>query len=143
VTGEVSVMMLKSVLRIFAGAALGLPLLASAQDFDGSKPFICAVTEVFECYEHEGCSSETTEATLAPEFLKFDIKKKTVVALTDAEPRTSKMQYGGLEGDVLVIQGIENFRGWTVTIVTMTGEMSASVAGEKIAFVLFGNCTYP
>jgi hypothetical protein len=43
----------------------------------------------------------------------------------------------------LIIQGIENFRGWTVTIVTKTGEMSASVAGEKIAFVLFGNCTYP
>ena len=136
-------MMLKRVFKVFAGAALGLPLLASAQDFDGSKPFICAVTEVLECYENEGCSSETTEATLAPEFLRFDIKKKTVVAQTDAEPRTSTMQYGGLAGDVLIIQGIEDFRGWTVSIVTKTGEMSASVAGDEIAFVLFGNCRYP
>ena len=27
--------------------------------------------------------------------------------------------------------------------VTDTGEMSAAVAGEEIAFVLFGNCTIP
>jgi hypothetical protein len=136
-------MIIKRLILVFGAAALSLPLLAAAEKFDGSQPFICAVTEVLECYEKEGCSHETTRATRAPEFLRVDLKKKSLVAQTDHEPRDSEILHSSQKDNVLVMHGFEDLRGWVVTVVTNTGEMSATVAGEEIAFVLFGNCTIP
>lgn len=136
-------MNLKRLTMVLAGAVLSLPALVAAENFDGSKPFLCAVTEILECYENEGCTKETTQATRAPEFLHFDLKKKTLTAHTDNEPRTSKIQSSVQHESVLVVQGYENLRSWTVTVTSESGEMSGAVAGEEIAFVIFGNCIHP
>ena len=44
------------------------------------------------------------------------------------------------EGELL-LQGVENGRGWSMAITEATGRMVISVAGDEIAFVVFGACT--
>ena len=42
------------------------PLLSAAGDFDGSKPFLCTVTEATECIIGEGCRDVTAEEINLP-----------------------------------------------------------------------------
>ena len=72
-------MKLQRLSMVLAGAVLSLPALVAADNFDGSKPFLCSVTEILECYEAEGCTKETTQATRAPEFLHFDLNNQNRV----------------------------------------------------------------
>ena len=46
-------------------------------------------------------------------------------------------------GDHLVLQGVENGRGWDMAINTRTGRMSASGVGDAVSFLAFGTCTTP
>jgi hypothetical protein len=45
------------------------------------------------------------------------------------------------ENGKLILQGIEDGRGWSLVIVEETGKMSATIAGDQVGFVVFGNCT--
>ena len=45
-----------------------------------------------------------------------------------------------MEGNI-ILQGVENGRGWSIVISEETGKMSATVAGDEIGFIVFGACT--
>ncbi len=40
-----------------------------------------------------------------------------------------------------LLQGVESGRAWSMAITEATGRMVISVAGDEIAFVVFGACT--
>lgn len=46
-----------------------------------------------------------------------------------------------LEDGKLILQGMEDGRGWSLVIVEETGKMSAAIAGSQVGFVVSGNCT--
>jgi hypothetical protein len=133
----------KRILGSVLAGILTVPALGMAAELDASKPLICAVTEVLECTEAEGCERRSTEEIAAPEFLRIDAKKKTLTAETDEEPRTSPIERSEDENGVLVLQGGDDGRGWTMAITIASGEFSGTVAGQEIVFVVFGNCTTP
>ena len=43
----------------------------------------------------------------------------------------------------LVLQGVENGRGWTAVINTKTGNMNGSGVGDDVSFLVHGTCTAP
>ena len=45
----------KLYMRCLAVALAVPPLAAAADEYDGSKPFICATIDVMECVPMEGC----------------------------------------------------------------------------------------
>ena len=54
--------------------------------------------------------------------------------------KIEKVDHG--EG-VLILSGTQNGRGWNLTINESTGYMVLTVAGDQVAFVVFGACTLP
>jgi hypothetical protein len=112
---------------------------ADAGNFDGSKPFLCAVTSLMEC-DAGKCERETAESTGAPPFFRIDVPGKVITAEPARKsPLRSHMRADGL----LIVQGGEEGRGWSATIDEETGKMSAGVVGQDHVFAVFGACTIP
>jgi hypothetical protein len=42
---------------------------------------------------------------------------------------------------MLILQGVENGKGWTLSINETTGKMVLTVSGDEEGFVAFGVCT--
>ena len=132
-----------TILSLFlAFATLSLPLAAPAADFDGSRPLLMALIDVIECRPGGECEKVTPQQAGLPRFLEIDIAKKDVSEIGEAqEERRTAIQNVTREDGVLILQGAQNGRGWSLTITEATGEAVATVSDPVSGFVLFGACT--
>jgi hypothetical protein len=128
---------------VFVFLFAGVTHLALAGDFDGSKPLVCAMIEAFECGPDTGCESGTPESNGLSRFLRVDVGKKEVRTTKQLQERASKIEKVDHAEGVLLLNGTQNGRGWNLTINETTGYMVLSVAGDQVAFVVFGACTQP
>jgi len=126
---------------ICAFALLGTvaPASVSAGQFDGSKPFLCAMTTIMECDSSGQCERRTHEAASAPMFLRVDVGTQV---LTAGPNRKTTFQSKRLDGR-LILQGGENGRGWSATINEESGQLAAAVVDDDFTFSIFGACTMP
>ena len=123
------------------GMSLNLYQPATAA-FDGSSPLLCATIEAIECSASEECTVGTPESVNIPQFLKLDFRAKQVEAVTQAkEKRKSAIKSLERVDGELVMQGIEQGRGWSIAISEETGKLSASIVGDQLGFLVFGACT--
>ena len=124
-----------------AAFLLPFPLIAAGPD--SSKPLLCATIDAIEC---SGLSAEcymgTAETVNLAQFVKIDLDKKKIEAVRQGgESRSSTIMNHKRENGKLILQGVESGRGWSLVIVEKTGKMSATIAGDQVGFVVFGNCT--
>ena len=124
-------------------AAFLLPFPLAATSLDGSKPLLCATIDAIEC---AGLSAEchvgTAETVNLAQFLRIDLQGKKIEAVRQGgESVSSTIVNHKRENGKMILQGIESGRGWSLVIVEETGKMSATIAGDQVAFVVFGNCT--
>jgi hypothetical protein len=110
-----------------------------AGDFDGSRLFICAPVQAFDCESGEDCEKGLPEEIGAPAFMRIDVANKTVIGAK----RTSAILLINKSDTQLVLQGFELGYGWTIAVDQETGHMTATLANRDDAFVLFGACTLP
>ncbi len=113
---------------------------AAAGDFDGSKPFLCAMMTVMECDGSGQCERQTAEGSGAPTFIRVDVAAKT---LTAGASRKSPLQSADRIDGRLILHGGENGRGWSAAINEETGQLAAAVVANDVTFSLFGACTMP
>ena len=126
---------------LILSAVVTHPVLAG--DFDGSKPLICAMIEAFECGPDTGCESGAPESNGLSRFLRVDVGKKEVYTTKESQERASKIEKADHAQGMLLLSGTQNGRGWTLAVNESTGYMVLSVAGDQVAFVVFGACTRP
>ncbi len=129
-------------LTIILGLGLAAPGFAAASDFDGSHNLLCAPTDAMQCEGAGECNRKEVELLNMAKFLYVDFKAKrirgTIEGITSEE--TSSIQnLQKLEG-VTLVQGAENGRGWSLVVDKGTGDMTLAIAGDDVAFVLFGVC---
>jgi hypothetical protein len=131
-----------------AGGCLGMttafvPLAAYAEPMDGSKNIVCSVVDVVGCTESGQCTEGSARSFELPQFLIMDAGKKVIRAAYEAGQKDISSPVKNVEnsGDHLILQGVENGRGWDIAINTKTGNMSASGVGDAVSFLLFGACT--
>lgn len=110
---------------------------AVAADFDGSKPLICSAIESHDCGVGSSCLKGLAEDINAPQFIRVDFAGKTL----SARGRTTKMQRQVRGDGMLVIQGFENSRAFSITINEKSGQLVGAIAGNEEGFVIFGACT--
>ena len=115
--------------------AVALPALSA--DFDGSKPLICVAIEANDCALGTDCQKGLAENLNMPQFIRLDFSKKTM----GASGRSSPIQHQVREGGMLVMQGFENYRAWSITINETTGKLVGAIAGDQEGFLIFGACT--
>lgn len=131
----VSIIALVALFSLFAS-------YAAAADFDGSKPLLCAITDIMECPQDGQCREVSIQDANIPRFLEIGFEKKEIseVGFAKEERRT---EIKGMEKTetYLMLQGSQNNRGWSMTISQENGEAVISVAGARAGFVVFGACT--
>ena len=128
-------MTFRSPLVALALCALSVPLHAA--DFDGSKPFLCALIEAHDCAPGAACAKGLAEDLKLPPFIRLDVQARTF----SARGRTSPIRQLQRADGQLVVQGNENGRAFSVTVAESSGKLVGAVAGDGEAFVVFGACT--
>ncbi len=131
------------IVRACAMVALMLgPVAAWAEDFDGTKPLICASVDTLSCEPGVACESATADELNVPQFFRVNFDNKTISATRpDGEERLTEMQSMELCEGELVLQGKQGGLGWSAAITQGTGKLSLSAVGDQVAFVIFGACT--
>jgi hypothetical protein len=118
------------------------PLQLGAVDFDGSGPLLCAVIDVVECGVENGCQEGTAESIDIPQFIKIDFEKNMASgSVAGGEVREVQIERKEHDSGMLVMQGGQEGRGWSMVIGEETGKMSLTVSGDRFGFVIFGACT--
>jgi hypothetical protein len=131
-------------IRIAGTAALlGLaPVFPAAAGFDGSQPILCAPASTVECIPTEPCLEGTAESIDMPAFLWIDLQQQRVWAKRpDGSVLDTAIQIQARDGGALILQGIEDGRGWTAAIGEETGKLTVTAAGRDVGFIVFGACT--
>jgi hypothetical protein len=140
--------MSKKTLWIVTGLGTLFLFLAAAQpalagDFDGSKPLVCAMIEVYECSPDTGCESGTPESNGLSRFLRIDFKRKAVYSTKEAKEQASRFEKPERAEGVIHLNGTQNGRGWNLSLTEATGHMVLTVADDQVGFVVFGACSPP
>lgn len=122
---------------------LSFPLLTSADDFDGSKPLICAAIFSAQCNAgDQECATGAPWMINFPVFMEIDFKDMQVTTTKQQEtPRKSPIRHvGKLENGRTAIQGTDVNFAWSMLIAEETGGMTLGIAGEDAGFLVFGAC---
>ena len=123
-----------------AVAVLAAAAVATAGDFDGSVPLLCATSLAVECGPDYECYNSQPEISGIPSFIEINVKKKRLRGERDGAEEISKIERVSREDGQLMLQGIDHHRAWSIVVVEETGRLSASVSDGRAGFVLFGTC---
>ena len=124
---------------IALGLLIGLLAASAAQaGFDGSKPFLCAITETVTCSEAGDCERGSAADVGLPDFVTVDVPGKMLREHGDGDRSSPITSSQKIDGE-LVLQGVQD-HAWSA-IVTPRGRLRASAAGGEGGFLLFGVCT--
>jgi len=127
---------------LLALVTIMMPAAAIAADFDGSRPLLIAIIDVIECHPGGDCEKVSPRDARLPRFFEIDFKKKEISEIGDAQDeRRTAIQSMTQEEGLLILQGAQNGRGWSVTITEANGDAVIAVSDPMSGFVLFGACT--
>ena len=124
---------------------VGTAGLAAAGPYDGSRPFLCAVTTIMECDASGQCERQIPDGVNSPAFIRVDVAAKAVSSSgeqTGGAKNSQLKTVTRLDGE-LILQGSENGRGWSATVDEDTGRMAAAIIDNDYTFSLFGRCVIP
>jgi hypothetical protein len=127
--------------------ALGLPGAAlsgaaSAGGFDGTTNLICAAIDVVGCANGPGCLEGQARTFELPQFMFVDFDNNVIRPTAESGYKeTSVIRSFDQTEKQLILQGVENHRGWTATIDRQNGDLSVTLAGSDVSFIVFGACT--
>jgi hypothetical protein len=130
----------KAIVLMAGCALLGAGASAAAPIVDGSRPLVCAATDVMACEEAKSCTRELPENVNLPTFVRIDAGGRRIEAM-DGSHRSAEIATLSRANGHLLLQGAQNGRGWNIAIAEDTGRMSVAVVGARIGFVVFGSCT--
>jgi hypothetical protein len=128
-----------TLVTLMAMFSLWLAASAIAEGVDGSSPLVCDLAEVAQCDGVAECEDVTVSQIDLPPVVLVDFEAKQL-ASEDGE-RTSPIVSVEKLDEVLLLQGHQNGRGWTLVIDRASGHLTATMADAEGAFVLAGACT--
>jgi hypothetical protein len=129
-------------MKVMSGIALlSASAFAAAAAFDGSAPLLCAVTGTVSCDSQGACIEGPAEAVNLPIFLKIDAQNKVARSVrVGGEQRTSEILSMHEADGSLVLLGVDQGAGWSMTIGGSDGKSVLSVSGAGIGYIAFGAC---
>jgi hypothetical protein len=121
---------------------LTIPLIGTHTAFsiDTSSPLLCSVIKAAEYSLNEGCVEGTAESFDIPQFIKFDLQKKTIFEVDESgKNRKSQIMNLAETDNQLIMQGVENSRSWSA-VIGEQGKMTATISDSEFGVVIFGAC---
>ena len=127
---------------LLLGLGLMLNPLASNAAFDGKTNLVCAVMDVVACTEGPSCMQGSAKTFDLPVFLFVDFKAKVVRGTDDSGGKeVSLVKNREITELQILLQGVEDHRGWSMAIDRKTGHLNLSSSGADVSFMLSGACT--
>ncbi|MBT8366278.1 MAG: hypothetical protein KJP23_16390 [Deltaproteobacteria bacterium] len=116
-------------------------LPSPAEDTKGLKPMVCAAIETYDCGFGENCTRGSADDIDLPVFLNIKFEGKIITGtMDDGSVRTTKIQRMEQLAGGIIIQGIEDGLGFSLSYNTSTRKITGAVSGDQIGFVIFGAC---
>ena len=125
---------------IIVGIVIGLVPWARVSAADEPGPWLCAPTEEIACEESGKCDTNAFESLNLPPFIKIDLVSKQMSGTEEGRAEAAAVERVERVEGRLILQGVQDGRGWSVVIVEESGNMTLSVSGEDNAWVAFGDC---
>ena len=127
-------------------ALAALVLLASsplvAESIVGADKIICAVVVQEVCASDEPCTDGgPTWNTEIPEFLEFDLKNQNVSTTRASGVKRSTKLDVRRESGLIIMQGSELGKAFSVVINELSGIATASVTADGEVMTVFATCT--
>jgi hypothetical protein len=133
---------IRSILLTLGFAAVLLPVGASAAGLDGKTNLVCAAIDVIGCANGPGCREGSANDFGLPQFMFVNFKKQEIQATDETGLNVvSEIKSSEITEQQIILQGIENHRGWSVTIDKGNGELTVTSSGSGVSFMVFGACT--
>jgi hypothetical protein len=129
------------IITLFIVATCLAAPFAQADGFDGSRPLLCATMSAIECVDGKGCENSHPKDLDLPQFLRIDFAANQITTVrAGGEQRVAKISSISDHNPTLVIQGVQEAMGWTISISKSVGNMSATVMDREFVAVVFGAC---
>ena len=133
---------IRSILLTSGLAAMLLPVGVSAADLDGNSNLVCAAVDVIGCTNGPGCREGSANEFGIPQFMFINFQKQQVHATDETGlDVVSEIKSSEITEQQIILQGIENHRGWSITINKASGELTVASSGSGVSFMVFGACT--
>jgi hypothetical protein len=121
---------------------LGTIALAHADDLTGSDTFICSILDVNLCPDDAECFMVPTRNLNIPQFVLVDLSRKMLsTTKASGQDRITPIKHLERDDGLIVIQGYEAGRAFSILITEETGSSMLAVAGEAGGVVGVGACT--
>ena len=139
-------MLIRKCSQLIAACAVAVTLFVStpvsAEELDGSKDIVCAVLHVVACIKDGECLEGQAKTFDLPVLMIVDAENSVLRGTYESGHKAvSPIKNKELMSEQLVLQGVENGRGWTAVINTKTGNMNGSGVGDDVSFLVHGTCT--
>jgi hypothetical protein len=115
---------------------------ALCDDLSEATSLLCSSSWAMVCTGDQECESGPPWAWNIPQFVEVNLETK-MLSTTEAsgENRTTPAEFLRREDGVIVIQGMELGRAFSIVVSEDLGSMSASIAAEDLTVSVFGACT--
>ena len=120
------------------GAAALLSANVSAEGLDASQPLSCDLTEVAQCDGPAKCRPVTFAQIDLPPVVQVNFVERQITS--EDGQRTSPIASVETRDAVLLLQGHQDGRGWTLVIERATGALSAALADAEGGLMVTGAC---
>jgi hypothetical protein len=121
-------------------STLAAPLLAD--NLSGSNVFLCTTLEATACELEADCVKIAPWEINLPRFVEVDLDKKLLrTTAASQENRSTEIERLRREEGLIVLQGYQEGRAYSMVIHEESGELSAAVARDGKAVAVFGACT--
>ena len=116
--------------------------VATPSKFDGSRPVLCASVDTVECDPTGECMQGTALSVNVPQFFRINFEDRSIQGTRpDGTDVTTKIMSRTADTGQLILQGVENGRGWSMAIEAETGRMTLTASAREAGFMVFGACT--
>lgn len=115
---------------------------ATADKLNDSSKIVCSSVDVIACQHGANCVNGSSQSFELPNFMFIDFKGKSISAKNHAGKEfISPIKNFEVTESQLIIQGVENHRGWNAAIDRASGRLSVSSVGNEVSIMIFGACT--
>lgn len=115
---------------------------AYAEMLNDSSNIVCSSVDVIACHHNANCVNGSSRSFDLPDFMFVNFKDKSISAKNHAGKKfVSPIKNFEVTESQLIIQGIENHRGWNAAIDRESGRLSVSSVGDEVSIMIFGACT--
>ena len=134
---------MRRTLRVCLSAAVvAVATLALTASAETPNEGICVMQQAVACGAFDACERALPAGVNLPALMRFDVGKGLIESRNQAgEIRTSKIASSSVDGDALLLQGVDGAHPWAMRVNTTNGEFTLSILRELEGYLGFGVCS--